>query len=101
MPENPTNATSEIGQSGISAVGPGSCAARSLALVTAGLLRIDDVMEFFRISRSTVYKLMELGELPWVKIGRARRVPRRAVEELAARALRGGQLLPGEEPADA
>ena len=52
-------------------------------------------MEFFRISRSTVYKLMELGELPWVKIGRARRIPRAALLALAARSVVGTDRGPG------
>ena len=58
-------------------------------LVADGLLRVSEVADFLSISRTTTYQLMERGELCWVKIGRARRVPRRAVIELAARNLIG------------
>lgn len=59
-------------------------------LVTDGLMRVSEVGRFLGLSRSSVYQLMNRGELPWAKLGRARRVPRRAVVELAARCLRGG-----------
>ena len=53
-------------------------------IVEEGLMRVLEVAGFLGISRASVYQLMERGELPWVKLGRARRVPRRAVIELAA-----------------
>ena len=59
-------------------------------LVADGLMRIPDVARFLGLSRAAVYQLMDRGELPWARFGRARRVPRRAVVELAARCLRGG-----------
>jgi len=46
--------------------------------------------EFLSVSRTTVYGLMETGQLRYVKIGKARRIPRRALVELAAANLRGG-----------
>lgn len=49
--------------------------------------RVDDVARFLSLSRSMVYLLMENGALPYVKFGRARRVPHRAVIALAARGL--------------
>ena len=60
------------------------------ALVEDGLLKIPEVARFLGLSRASVYQLMERGELPWVKLGRARRIPRRAVTQLAACGLRGG-----------
>ena len=61
---------------------------RNLELVSDGLMRVAEAAEFLRVSRSSVYQLMEGGELPWVNLGRARRVPRRAVVDLAARLVR-------------
>ncbi len=60
------------------------------ALVVDGLVNVSEAAEFLRLSRSTVYTLMDQGQLAFVKIGRSRRIPRRALIELAARGLRGG-----------
>ncbi len=71
-------------------------------LVADGLMTVQEAAGFLRLSRSTVYTLMDQGELPFVKLGRSRRIPRRAVIQLAARALRGGEgfaegsVQPGE-----
>jgi len=56
-------------------------------LVQDGLERLSHAAGFLGISRSQMYKLIEAGVLPSVKIGRSRRVPIRAVRELAARHL--------------
>ena len=53
-------------------------------IVEEGLMRVGEVANFLGLSRASVYQLMERGELPWAKLGRARRVPRRAVVDLAA-----------------
>ena len=60
------------------------------ALVADGLMTVTEAAKFLRLSRSSVYALMENGELAFVKIGRSRRIPRRGVVELAVRGLRGG-----------
>ncbi len=60
------------------------------ALVEDGLLTVREAAAFLRLSRSNLYALMERGELPFVKLGRSRRIPRRAVIALAAGWLRGG-----------
>ena len=60
------------------------------ALVEDGLLTVAEAAAFLRLSRSTIYTLMDQGELRFVKIGRSRRVPRRAVVELALSGLQGG-----------
>ncbi len=62
-------------------------------LVAEGLLTIAAAAEFLSISRSKLYEMMDEGELQFVKIGRSRRVPRRAVTELAARGLQGGSKV--------
>ena len=56
-------------------------------LVEGGLDRVPDVARFLGLSRSRVYSLMDAGQLAYVKIGRSRRIPHRAVVELAAKSL--------------
>ena len=63
----------------------------SAKLVADGLLTVKECAEFLHLSRSKVYELMDAGELCFAKLGRSRRIPRRAVIELAARELRGGR----------
>src|SRR4051812_34658903 len=53
-------------------------------LMSDGLDRIETAGRFLGISRSRVYELMDAGELKFVKIGRSRRIPRRALIEFAA-----------------
>ena len=61
-------------------------------LVGDGLVTVREAAEFLRLSRTSVYSLMDHGELAFVKLGRSRRIPRRAMVELAAREVRGGSL---------
>lgn len=61
-------------------------------IVSKGLMRVAEVQEFLGLSRASVYLLMDRGELPWAKLGRARRIPRQAVVDLAARSLNGAAL---------
>jgi excisionase family DNA binding protein len=62
---------------------------RARQVVEDGLLTVREAAGFMRISIAGIYALMARGELPYVKIGRCRRVPRRALVELAARNLVG------------
>lgn len=57
---------------------------REIELVGSGLDRVQDVARFLGLSRSMVYKLMDEAALPYVKFGKSRRIPRRAVLEYAA-----------------
>jgi excisionase family DNA binding protein len=59
-------------------------------LVADGLLTVAAAATYLSCSRSKVYQLMDEGELRFVKLGRARRVPRRALIQLAAQYLQGG-----------
>lgn len=52
-----------------------------------GLERVADAARFLGVSRSLVYKLLNAGVLPSAKIGNSRRIPVRAVRELAAASL--------------
>ena len=60
------------------------------ALVQDGLLTVPEAIAFLRLSRSTLYSLMELGELAYIQIGRARRIPKQALVGLAVTHLKGG-----------
>ena len=62
----------------------------STELVADGLLTVAKAAEFLSLSRATLYVLMDKGHVPFVKIGRSRRIPKRALVEFAARGLRGG-----------
>jgi excisionase family DNA binding protein len=53
-------------------------------VISEGLERVADAARFLSVSRSLIYKLMDAGLLPSVKIGNSRRIPIRAVRELAA-----------------
>lgn len=58
-------------------------------MVADGLVRMPEAEKFLGLSRSKLYELMEQGTLPYVKIGRSRRIPRKALSELAASNLVG------------
>lgn len=51
-------------------------------LISDGLERVSETARFLGVSRSHVYRLIQEGVLPSVKIGKSRRVPVRAVREL-------------------
>ncbi len=70
-------------------------ASEQQALVADGLMTVREAAQFLRLSRSSVYALMDHGELAFVKLGRSRRIPRRALVELAASGLRGGMRATG------
>ena len=59
-------------------------------LVADGLVTVQEAAQFLSISRSKLYELMDNGELTFVKLGRSRRIPRRALVDLAASGLQGG-----------
>jgi excisionase family DNA binding protein len=58
-----------------------------LQLVEEGLLKVSEACEFLGIGRSRLYAFMGQGELPYVKLGHSRRIPKRALIEFAARNL--------------
>ena len=49
------------------------------------LLKVEDVCERLSLGRSKVYEMMASGELRSVQVGRSRRVPAPALDELLAR----------------
>ncbi len=59
-------------------------------LLADGMMTVVEAADFLRLSRSKLYHFMDQGELAFVRFGEdgrraARRIPRRAVIELAAR----------------
>ncbi len=57
---------------------------RNNELINDGLERISEAARFLGVSRSYIYRLMRSGVLPFVKLGKSRRLPIRAVRMLAA-----------------
>ncbi len=53
-------------------------------MVQEGLVTIEAAMDFLDISRASLYRLINDGTLPTVKLIGARRIPRRALIDLAA-----------------
>lgn len=64
-------------------------------LIADGLLTVEQAGRLLSCSRSFLYTRMNAGELPFARLGRARRIPRRAVLDFAAARLTGGQVQPG------
>lgn len=57
------------------------------------LLTVAEVVEILHISRSTLYEQMDAGLLPYVKLGRARRIEREALEQYIAANRKGGWAI--------
>lgn len=53
-----------------------------MSLPESNLLTVTQVASFLNVSRSTVYALMDRGQLPSIKLGRARRVSPKALIQL-------------------
>lgn len=58
------------------------------------LLRVEEAARMLSLSRTTVYLLMESGELPSIKCGTARRIPRTALDAWIARQLESSDETP-------
>lgn len=56
-------------------------------LVSEGMLTVLEACLWLGLSKSYVYSLMDRGELEYIKIGSARRIPKRALVKLAAKNL--------------
>lgn len=54
-------------------------------LMAEGLLDVKQSCEFLSIGRATLYELMDQCVLPFVKLGKSRRVPKVALKILAAK----------------
>ena len=60
------------------------------ALVADGAMSVAASAAFSGMSKSYLYGRMEAGELAYLKLGKSRRIPRRALHQLMADALVGG-----------
>lgn len=56
-------------------------------LVADGLVSPDEAMRYLGISRPTLNRLIDQGVLPTCRLVTTRRIPRRAMVELAARSV--------------
>jgi excisionase family DNA binding protein len=54
-----------------------------------GLASVREAEEYLRLSRATIYDLMGKGQLRFVRIGSARRIPWAALDELAEKGTVG------------
>ena len=61
-------------------------------LLAEGLLDVKEAASFLRIGRSKVYQLMDCRDLPYVKFGKARRIPKVALKRYAEERLIGCTL---------
>lgn len=64
---------------------------KSMALVEGGLLSVSEARDFTGLGRSTLYNMMDRGDLIYTKIGRRRLIPRNALIRLASESLIGGK----------
>ena len=62
-------------------------------LFADGLISVPDAAKFLSISKSKLYLVMDAGELPYVKIGSSRRIPKRALVVFVEQRLKGGWAL--------
>lgn len=53
------------------------------------LMPVHTAAERLGVSRTMIYRLMDSGQLGYVKLGRARRIPNSAVRDLISKNLRG------------
>ncbi|MCC7085165.1 MAG: helix-turn-helix domain-containing protein [Pirellulales bacterium] len=61
--------------------------------LAGGLMTIEQAGKLLALGKSTLYEAMERGELPYCKVGRARRIPRLALLEWAAAQMTGGWAI--------
>ena len=56
------------------------------------LLTVNDIAQRLQISQSFAYALMQRGEIPTVRLGRAVRVRPQDLEDFISSSVQGGQL---------
>jgi excisionase family DNA binding protein len=68
-------------------------------LFDQGVLTVRQASALSGLGRSTLYGLMERQLLPYLKVGSARRIPKRALLQFLEEHLVGGQTAPKGESA--
>jgi hypothetical protein len=58
-----------------------------VGLLEDGVMTVPEGQDFSRLSRSALYALMERGELAYLKLGKRRMIPRRALVQMMERGL--------------
>lgn len=58
-------------------------------LLGDGLVTVEAAARFLAVSRSTIYVLLGRGDLPSLKLGKARRIPKRGLVDYATRQIQG------------
>ena len=61
------------------------------------VLTIDELANYLRISRSTLYKLAQEGRVPCQKVGRHWRFPKEAIDRWLGQSGQDGVKTEGEE----
>jgi excisionase family DNA binding protein len=64
---------------------------REQAVVSDGLVNVGEAARFLGMSRSSIYQMMDRGELRYAKLGRSRRIPKAALLVLAAKSMIGAE----------
>lgn len=62
-----------------------------------GLVRVKEAAQLLGVSRSQVYKLMDGGELPFVRLRKSRRIPRTGLVQLISRNMVPGPVTPEKD----
>lgn len=62
--------------------------------LSEGLVTVKEAGKLLSLSRSTLYLMMDRGELRYAKIGGARRIPKQALSKLVHDCLLGGWKSP-------
>lgn len=57
--------------------------------IESPLFTVNEVADYLRMNRQTVYKWLASGVLPKVKIGFLVRIPKKAIDDLIQRQLEG------------
>jgi excisionase family DNA binding protein len=60
---------------------------RDITVIGDGFATVPEAARFLGLSRAKVYQMMETRRLAYAKFGRSRRIPRRALHELARNCL--------------
>ncbi len=59
------------------------------SIIDAGFADVNEAAAFLSMARSSIYKLMDAGELTYAKFGKSRRIPWTALKAYAERCLVG------------
>ena len=56
-------------------------------VVDEGAMTVDEAVKWSSLGRTRLYKAMDEGRLPFIKLGKRRLIPRKALRDLLARAV--------------